>query len=155
MKPSALAIGAAFAIAAAVLGLSLVAFSRPAAAVNQIGLNETCGDGGIKRDLISWPSGDPRATQTFVDLSLGSAGNFTTYGPYGARSGVTFVGIPYQTGVFVRIRQVLPGGVTDVSPVFSFQTSWCGFNFFGQVTQGAAFNVGNPTPTPSATPTGR
>jgi hypothetical protein len=60
------------------------------------------------------------------------------YGPFGPQAGVTLVGIPYQTGVFVRLTQVLPNGVTDTSPIFGFQTSWCGYNFGGIIAPSVA-----------------
>jgi hypothetical protein len=131
MRRIAFSLGTAFALA------TLLAFSLnhpgPAQAVNQIGLTETCTAGGLKQDLLSWPAGDPRATQTLVDVSLINAswqpGTFARYGPFGPQAGVTIVGIPYQTGVFVRLVQVLPGGLTDTSPTFAFQTSWCGYKF--------------------------
>ena len=134
MRRIAFSLGTALTIATFLLTLSLFSPARPAdAAVNQIGLNETCSDTGLKQDLLSWPGGNPRATQTFVDVSLVNAswqpGTFARYGPFGPQAGVTIVGIPYQTAVFVRVLQVLPNSTTETSPTFAFRTSWCGYKF--------------------------
>lgn len=110
-----------------------LASTRSAQAVNQIGLTETCTDAGLKSDLISWPAGDPRALQTWVDVSLGQPGGFTRYGPFAGQSGVNIIGIPYQTAVFVRVTQILPNGAQDFSPLFAFETSWCGYNYGGTI----------------------
>jgi hypothetical protein len=134
MRRIAFFLSTALAIATCLLTLSLFALARSAdAAPDQIGLNETCSDLGLKQDLLSWPAGNPRAVQTWVDVAVLDAsfrpGTFARYGPFGPQSGVTLVGLPYQTGVIVRVSQVLPNGTTDVSPAFGFQTSWCGYKF--------------------------
>ena len=133
MKRLTFKLSTALAIAISLLFFGLLPPARQAVAVDQIGLNETCSDAGLKQDLLSWPSGNPRAVQTWVDVSLINAswqpGTFARYGSFGPQAGVTIVGIPYQTGVFVRLVQVLPNGVTDTSPTFAFQTSWCGYKF--------------------------